>query len=134
MAGRTTYLLALYIAEHRRSPPVSPGTVAEFLDRSPAATTEMFERLAADGLVSQEPYEGVQLTPAGREIAAEQHEAYVTLSWFFRTVLDLEEYEPEALELAGVVSPTVTDRLAETLPVETDETGDDTEGNPSNSS
>lgn len=120
MKGRPQYLLALYILEHRRSPPIPPGMVAEFLGRSPAATTEMFERLAVDGLVSQEPYEGVTLTPAGREAAADLHERYVALSWFFRTVLELEEYEREAMELAGAVSPTVTERLVATLPVDAD--------------
>lgn len=118
MTRATQYLLALYITEHRQSPPVSPGTIAEMLDRSPAATTEMLQRLEADGLITHEPYDGATLTRAGRETAAELHETYVTLSWFFRVVLDLEEYEREAMELAGTVSPTVTERLIATLPIE----------------
>ena len=109
------YLLALYIAEHRASPPISPGRIAETLDRSPAATTEMLQRLAADGLVAREPYEGATLTEAGRERAAELHETYVALSWFFRDVLDLDAYEREAMEMAGLVSPAVAERLAHLL-------------------
>ncbi|QLH78035.1 metal-dependent transcriptional regulator [Halosimplex rubrum] len=116
MSGVPQYLLAVYIAEHRRSPPVPPGVVAEMLDRSPAAATEMCQRLAEDGLVSYEAYEGVTLTDSGRERAAQLHETYVTVSWFFRGVLDLDEYETEAMELAGLVSPTVAERLAATLP------------------
>jgi DtxR family Mn-dependent transcriptional regulator len=118
VTGNARYLLALYIAEHRRSPPVPPGDVADLLDRSPAATTEMVQRLDDDGLVDHEPYEGATLTPAGREAAADLHETYVTLSWFFRDVLELEEPEREAMELAGAISPTVTERLVATLPVD----------------
>lgn len=123
------YLLALYIAEHRESPPISPGRIAEMLDRSPAATTEMLQRLAADGLVSREPYEGATLTDAGRERASDLHETYVALSWFFRDVLDLDAYEREAMEMAGLVSPVVAERLAhllfEDLDVDTEAHSDD---------
>ncbi|OYR78992.1 iron-dependent repressor [Halorubrum sp. E3] len=109
------YFLALYIAEHRSSPPIRPGRIAEMLDRSPAATTEMLQRLAADGLVAREPYEGATLTDAGRDRAEALHETYVVLSWFFRDVLDLDAYEREAMEMAGLVSPTVAERLAHVL-------------------
>lgn len=118
MSGAPQYLLAIYIAEHRRSPPVPPGRLAEMLDRSPSSATEMCQRLAEDGLVSYEAYEGVTLTESGRARAARLHETYVTVSWFFRGVLDLDEYETEAMELAGLVSPTVAERLAATLPTD----------------
>ena len=60
------------------------------------------------------------LTDVGRERAAELHETYVTVSWVFRSILDLEDHEAEAMNLAGLVSPTVAERLAATLPTETD--------------
>lgn len=63
---------------------------------------------------------GARLTEEGREAAEALHETYVALSWFFRDVLELEAYEREAMELAGVFSPTVTERLVRTLPVETE--------------
>jgi len=110
------YLLAIYIAQHRDEPPVAPGELGEMLDRSPAAVTEMCQRLAEEDLVSYEPYDGVTLTESGREEAAELHETYVTVSWFFRGVLDLDDYETEAMELAGLVSPMIAERLAATLP------------------
>ncbi|WP_144923996.1 metal-dependent transcriptional regulator [Halorubrum salsamenti] len=112
---RVRYLLALYIAEHRAGTPISPGRIAEMLDRSPAATTEMLQRLAADGLVAREPYEGVTLTDTGRERASDLHETYVALSWFFRDVLDLDAHEREAMEMAGLISPEVAERLAHLL-------------------
>lgn len=110
------YLLAIYIAQHRGDLPVAPGELGEMVDRSPAAVTEMCQRLAEDGLVSYEPYDGVALTESGHEEAAELHETYVTVSWFFRGVLDLDDHETEAMELAGLVSPMVAERLAAILP------------------
>ncbi|KAA9399951.1 metal-dependent transcriptional regulator [Haloarcula sp. CBA1130] len=122
MSTAPEYLLAIYIAQHRDEPPVAPGNLGEMLDRSPAAVTEMCQRLAAQGLVSYEPYDGVTLTEAGHEEASELHETYVTVSWFFRGVLDLDDHETEAMELAGLVSPMVAKRLAATLPCNTEAT------------
>lgn len=115
MTREAEYLLALYVAQHRSSPPVPPGRIADAVGRSPAATTEMLQRLEARGLVVREPYDGAALTDAGRERAAEVHETYVALSWFFRDALGLDDHEREAMEMAGLVSPTVADRLVELL-------------------
>lgn len=119
MTGAPQYLLAVYILGHRNEEPIRTNAVAEALDRSPATVTETSKRLDEAGLVEYEPYEGATLTAAGRERAAELHESYVTVSWFFRSVLDLDDYEAQAMGLAGLVSPTVAERLAETLPVDT---------------
>jgi DtxR family Mn-dependent transcriptional regulator len=116
MSGRSQYLLALYIAQHHESEAVSPSVVAEKVDRTPATVIEGFHQLGDEGLVTYEPYAGVELTDSGREVAAELHETYVTLSWFFRSVLELDDYEAEAMELAGIVSPDIARRLATTLP------------------
>jgi DtxR family Mn-dependent transcriptional regulator len=116
MARQSEYLLALYITEHREDPPVSPSAVADMVERSPATVIEVLHRLDEEGLLVYEPYEGVTLTESGRRKATELHDAYVKLSWFFRSVLELEDYESEAMELAGVVSPEVANRLAATLP------------------
>lgn len=115
MTGAGQYLLAIYLVEHRHGPPVGFGQVADELDRSPAAVTEMCQRLADQGLVDHEPYEGVTLTEAGRDRAVDLHETYVTLSWFFRDVLELADPEAEAMEIVGTVSAEVTERLAATL-------------------
>lgn len=114
------YLLVIYIAEQQDPGPVAPGTIADALDRSPAAATEMLQRLEERGLLTREPYEGATLTPDGRETAAELYETYATLSQFFREVLELDDYEEEALQLAGTISPVVAERLASTLLGETD--------------
>ncbi|ELZ38190.1 iron-dependent repressor [Halorubrum distributum JCM 10247] len=105
--------------------------MAETLDRSPATVTETFQRLDEDGLVEYEAYNGVTLTDAGRERAGELHETYVTISWFFQSLLELDDYEKEAMELAGLVSPTVAERLTDTLPIETDAPSHSEGANPS---
>lgn len=119
MSRGEQYLLAVYILGHREEPPVQTNAVADALDRSPATVTEAFQRFEDDGFVEYEPYKGVRLTDEGRDRAAELHETYVTLSWFFRGVLDLEDYEGEAMELASLVSPMFAERLASTLLSET---------------
>jgi len=78
----------------------------------------MLQRLDDRGLVTYEPYDRATLTDAGRDRATDFHESYVTLSWFFRSVLELETHESEAMELAGVIDPRVADRLTTVLPVE----------------
>jgi Mn-dependent DtxR family transcriptional regulator len=115
MSEASQYLLVVHIVERRESGPVAPGTIAAAVDRSPAAVTEMLQRLDERGLVVHEPYEGATLTAEGRETAAELYESYTTLARFFGQVLDLADPEREALQLAGAVSPAVAERLAETL-------------------
>jgi len=124
MSRADLYLLAVYIESRRGGPPVSSGPVADRLDKSPPSVTEMLQRLDDRGLVTYEPYEGATLTDTGRNRATALHESYVTLSWFFRSVLELETHESEAMELAGVIDPSVADRLTTVLPVEELQTDD----------
>lgn len=115
MSRSAQYLVAVYELEETEGAPIATGRLARAVDRSPSATTEMVQRLESEGLVEHEPYVGVSLTDAGRERARELHETHQTLCRFFRDVLDLDAYEREALELAGVVSPTVARRLKRTV-------------------
>jgi len=118
MTGTNRYLLALYRAERRADAPIPPTDVADAVGRSPAATTEMLQRLDERGLVRYEPYEGATLTDDGRETAEERYDAYVTLSAFFRDVLDIEDHEAEAARVAGTIAPRVAERVATTLPLD----------------
>lgn len=115
MADASVYLIVIYDAERDGETPVVPKRVADAEGRSPAATTEMLQRLEDRDLVVHEPYEGAELTAECRETAADYHDTYRTLSEFFREVLDLGDPEAEAMELAGSVSPVVTERLAALL-------------------
>ena len=109
------YLTAIYRLSREEGEPIPPGRVAETLDRSPSAATEMVKRLESEGLVEREPYDGVRLTDSGRERAAERYRTYRTLRAFFEEVLELDTPEREAFELVGAVSPTVAERLEETV-------------------
>lgn len=115
MTEAAQYLLVVYEADRDGETPVAPGRIADAVGRSPAATTEMLQRLEERGLVVHEPYEGADLTAEGRETASDLYETYRTLSEFFREVLDLEDPETEAMQLAGSVSPVVTERLSAAL-------------------
>jgi len=109
------YLLVVYVREREAGPPIAPGAVARTLDRSPSATTEMLQRLAEDDLVVYEPYEGVELTEQGRARASDLYDTYRTLSTFFEQILDLDDPDREARELADTVSPVVAQRLDDLL-------------------
>jgi Mn-dependent DtxR family transcriptional regulator len=115
MTDASEYLLVIYAAERDDETPIAPGRIADAVGRSPAATTEMLQRLEDRGLVVREPYEGAELTSEGRETAADLYETYRTLSRFFREVLDLEAPEDEAMQLVSCVSPVVTERLSAAL-------------------
>ncbi|ADE03142.1 MULTISPECIES: metal-dependent transcriptional regulator [Haloferax] len=117
MIGAPQYLLTLYIAEREddEESPISPGYVADALDRSPPAATERLQNLDAKGLVDYEPYEGATLTAEGRDAAADLYDTYQILSRFCRDVLGVNDHEGEAMQLVGNVSPTVAERLSATL-------------------
>ena len=115
MSDAAQYLLVVYQLAGPSGEPVASGRVADELGRSPSTATEMLQRLADQGLVDYEPYKGTRLTDAGRERAVELQESYLVLRRFFDDVLDLDDPDAEAFELAGSVSPLVTDRLATTV-------------------
>ncbi|WP_253737600.1 metal-dependent transcriptional regulator [Halohasta salina] len=115
MSDAAQYLLVVYQLAGPSGEPVASGRVADELGRSPSTATEMLQRLADKGLVDHQPYEGTQLTDAGHERAVELQQSYLVLRRFFDDVLDLDDPEAEAFELAGSVSPLVADRLATTV-------------------
>lgn len=115
MTDAAQYLLAVRSLERSEGPPVRTGRIASVLDRSPSAATEAIQRLQSRGLVEHEPYEGVSLTEAGRGEAESLWERFETLDRVYRDVLDIDEHEREAMEVAGVVSPDVAARLEATL-------------------
>jgi DtxR family Mn-dependent transcriptional regulator len=49
--------------------PVPVARIAERLEITPVSANEMMQRLAREGLVAHQPYKGVQLTEAGRQLA-----------------------------------------------------------------
>ena len=115
MSDAAQYLLVVHQLAGPTGESVASGQVADELGRSPSSATEMLQRLADQGLVDYKPYNGTQLTDTGRERAVELQESYLVLRRFFDDVLDLDDPDAEAFELAGSVSPLVADRLATTV-------------------
>ncbi|SIS08627.1 metal-dependent transcriptional regulator [Natronorubrum thiooxidans] len=109
------YLLTVYELAETAGEPVSTGRIADSIGRSPAATTEMVQRLEARGLVDHEPYAGVRLTTAGRDRASELSDSYETICRFFDEVLEIDDHRREAAAVVGTVSPAVVTRLETTL-------------------
>lgn len=87
-AGR--YLTAVYWLADRDHERVNTGAVSDRLGVTPASVTEMFERLAADGLFDYEQHAGVALTDRGARIASELAWRQCVVRTFFATELDLE--------------------------------------------
>lgn len=65
------YAKAIYVLQERSGRPVSTNVLAERLGVTAASASGMVKRLGELGLVSHQPYRGVQLTDAGRRVALE---------------------------------------------------------------
>src|SRR6059058_2285266 len=65
------YAKAIYALERRGEGAVSTNALAERLGVTPASASGMVKRLDEMGLVSHEPYRGVQLTREGLRVALE---------------------------------------------------------------
>lgn len=113
MTGRSQYLLAIAVISEETDGSVLTGDIATLMDCSPAAATDMIQRLDSDGLVTHRRYSGVELTNEGEEEIEECYEAYVAISRFFDHELGLAECDREAIAWAVTISPDVAERLAE---------------------
>jgi DtxR family Mn-dependent transcriptional regulator len=62
------YLKTIYRLEEDQSP-ASTQDLADSLEVTPASATSMIKKMAARGLLTHQPYYGVSLTRAGRQVA-----------------------------------------------------------------
>lgn len=74
------------------------------LDVSPASVTEMFERLAADGLLDYEKHDSVALTRRGEEVARELAWRQCVVRTFFGSEVDAA-LSPETGYRIGFILP-----------------------------
>jgi DtxR family Mn-dependent transcriptional regulator len=82
------------------------------------AASEMFRRLAADGLVTHaDSGRDLCLTPAGRAAADAIFRRHALIEWLLTSVVGLgwAESDEEAMRLQGAISPRVEARLDEML-------------------
>jgi DtxR family Mn-dependent transcriptional regulator len=110
------YLLALRVMAGDGSR-VTAAQVGRRLGVSTQAASEMFKRLAADGLVAHADARELLLTAAGRAAADAIFRRHALLEWLLTTVVGLgwAESDEEAARLQGAISPRVEARLDELL-------------------
>jgi len=100
--------------EHDR---VTTSMLAERFGSSPATVTGMLKKLAEREWVSYEPYKGVTLTDAGRQIALEVIRHHRLIETFLNKTLGIpwDRVHEEAERLEHVLSEYLEDRIDEIL-------------------
>lgn len=112
------YLKAILLEEERGpGQPVATGRLATLLAVTPGTVTSMLKTLADSGLVSYEPYAGVQLTAAGRQLGLHVLRRHRLVELFLVQVvgLDWSEVHDEAEHLEHAVSERLIERMDEML-------------------
>ena len=113
------YLKRILLEEERAEAGarVPTGRIATALDVSPGTVTSMVKALADGGLVEYEPYGGVRLTVAGRQLAAHVLRRHRLIELFLVKVLkmDWSQVHGDAESLEHAVSDRVLERIDEML-------------------
>ena len=112
------YLKCIYLAQEQApDSSVSTGQIASSLGVAPGTATAMVKTLADSGLVSYEPYSGVRLTEAGRQLATHVLRRHRLVELFLVQVMGLNwgEVHGEAEVLEHVISERLLERMDEML-------------------
>jgi DtxR family Mn-dependent transcriptional regulator len=115
-AAAQEYLLALRVMAGDGSR-VTTSQVARRMGVSTQAASEMFRRLAGDGLVELSDARDLHLTKAGRTAADAIFKRHALLEWLLTSIIGLgwAESDEEAARLQGALSPRVEARLDDLL-------------------
>jgi len=108
------YLSEIYRLQED-SPTVSTTSLAERLNVSPPAIPRMLKRLQNAGYVKHVPYQGVELTPRGREEALREIRRHRILEVFLVNVMGFswDEVHEYADDLGAGLNDKLTLRMAE---------------------
>jgi DtxR family Mn-dependent transcriptional regulator len=111
------YAKAIWSLAQRTGEPVPTSALAERLGVSPASASAMTGRLEALGLVTREPYHGVELTSAGERVALEVVRHHRLLELYLAEALDIpwDQVHQEAEVLEHAISPELSERIAQKL-------------------
>lgn len=111
------YAKAIYSLSARENEPVSTSAIAGRLGVSAASASAMVKRLAEQGLVTHEPYRGVELTAKGRDVALEVLRHHRLLETYLAVHLDVpwDRVHEEAEKLEHVISEDLINRMAAKL-------------------
>jgi DtxR family transcriptional regulator, iron-dependent repressor len=115
-AAAQEYLLTLRVMAGDGSH-IKAAQVARRMGVTTQAASEMFRRLASDGLVQQADGRELVLTAPGRAAADAIFRRHALLEWLLTSVVGLgwAESDEEAARLQGAISPRVEARLEELL-------------------
>ena len=108
------YLKCIYLEQERSGGSLVPtGQVASSLKVAPGTATTMVKTLADSGLVIYEPYSGVELSAAGRQLAAHVLRRHRLVELFLVTVMNMNWSEVHSD--AEILEHAVSDRLLEKM-------------------
>ncbi len=113
-AAMREYLAEIYRLQED-TPTVSTTSLADRLNVSPPAIPRMLKRLQSAGFVKHVPYQGVELTPRGREEALCEIRRHRILEVFLVNVMGFtwDEAHEHADGLGAGLNDRLTDRMAE---------------------
>jgi len=111
------YAKAIHALAAREPGPVGTSALAERLGVSPGTVTAMVKRMAELGLVSYEPYQGVELTAPGERMALEVIRHHRLLESFLAEALGMpwDQVHDEAEVLEHYISEELEERIAAVL-------------------
>jgi DtxR family Mn-dependent transcriptional regulator len=111
------YAKAIWALGQRTGDPVPTSALAERLGVSSASASAMTARLEAMGLVTREPYHGVELTRSGERVALEVVRHHRLIELYLAEALDVpwDRVHQEAEVLEHAISRELSERIAEKL-------------------
>lgn len=114
--SKEDYLSAIYKLRDDTGE-IKPNLIAENLEISPAAVTDMLKKLSADGLVQYRKYKGIKLTAKGERYAVNMIRKHRLWETFLYEVLKMpwEKIHDEAEKLEHSSSDNLVDKLDEFL-------------------
>jgi DtxR family Mn-dependent transcriptional regulator len=111
------YAKAIWALAQRSDDAVSTSALAERLGVSAASASAMVKRLESLGLVTREPYHGVELTAAGERVALEVVRHHRLLELYLAEALGMswDRVHQEAEVLEHAISPELSQLIADKL-------------------
>jgi DtxR family Mn-dependent transcriptional regulator len=111
------YAKAIWSLSRPSGEPVSTSAIAERTGVSAASASAMVKRLETLGLVTRQPYHGVELTPAGEQVALAVLRHHRLLELYLAEALGMswDQVHDEAEVLEHAISPELSELIAAKL-------------------
>jgi DtxR family Mn-dependent transcriptional regulator len=126
--GAENYAKAIFELQEKDGGPVRTTDVARRLGVTSASASGMLRRLAAEGVVSYQPYHGARLTPDGERIALEMIRHHRLIELFLAEVLGMPW--DRVHEEAEVLEHHISEELEELIAAKLGEPALDPHGDP----